>query len=463
MGLALTAVAGGVFFALPRWVASRPAAPTPAPAPTPTPAPAGSATPNGMRAAPDPGADPRERAEAALARLEPLRAQLAERAVERWAAVELAAAERRIAAGEERFAVLDHAAAAAAWEDAAAALEAILAGAPGAIEAALAEGRAALERGDSAGAQAAYARALAIAPEDAAATAGARRAASLDRVLGHLAAAARYEASGEARAAASEYRAALTLDPDAVEAHRGLARLDSRASEAAFAAAMGEAFTALEAGDRASARRGFEQAAAIRPEAPQVREGLRQVEAAEQGVAIAGHRERGAALASDEAWREALDEYEKALARDPTLAFARVGRDEARERAELAEALASQIARPERLAADEVLREARALLLRAGEVARPGPRHEEQVAALERLLAAWSTPVPVRLESDGVTEVTVYRVGRLGRFSQHALELRPGRYTVVGSRRGYRDVRLALEVRPGESPAPLGVRCADPI
>jgi hypothetical protein len=71
--------------------------------------------------------------------------------------------------------------------------------------------------------------------------------------------------------------------------------------------------------------------------------------------------------------------------------------------------------------------------------------------------------VAVRLESDGQTEVTLFRVGRLGRFQQKALELRPGTYTVVGSRRGYRDVRLELEVRPGESPAPLVVRCSEAI
>jgi hypothetical protein len=71
--------------------------------------------------------------------------------------------------------------------------------------------------------------------------------------------------------------------------------------------------------------------------------------------------------------------------------------------------------------------------------------------------------VAVQLESDGETEVTVYRVGRLGRFQTRQLELRPGSYTVVGSRRGYRDVRRELEVAPGQSPPPLRIVCQEAI
>jgi len=67
------------------------------------------------------------------------------------------------------------------------------------------------------------------------------------------------------------------------------------------------------------------------------------------------------------------------------------------------------------------------------------------------------------LVSDNLTEVTVYRVGRLGRFSQRVLNLRPGTYTVVGSRPGYRDVRRRLMVSPNQSSKPLEVRCEEAI
>ena len=90
-----------------------------------------------------------------------------------------------------------------------------------------------------------------------------------------------------------------------------------------------------------------------------------------------------------------------------------------------------------------------------------GPRLESQIARLEALLEQASTPVAVVLESDEYTDVVVYQVGRLGTFSRHELNLKPGAYTVVGSRDGYRDVRLRLIVHPGSSPKPLAVKCTE--
>ena len=67
------------------------------------------------------------------------------------------------------------------------------------------------------------------------------------------------------------------------------------------------------------------------------------------------------------------------------------------------------------------------------------------------------------LVSDSLTEVTVYRVGSLGRFARRELELRPGAYTAVGSRDGYRDVRVRFVVEPGTAPSAVTVRCTEAL
>jgi hypothetical protein len=41
--------------------------------------------------------------------------------------------------------------------------------------------------------------------------------------------------------------------------------------------------------------------------------------------------------------------------------------------------------------------------------------------------------------------------------------LLPGRYTVVGTRTGYRDVRRELVLPPGAPAASVVVRCEEPI
>ena len=86
-----------------------------------------------------------------------------------------------------------------------------------------------------------------------------------------------------------------------------------------------------------------------------------------------------------------------------------------------------------------------------------------QIEQLGQLIELASKPIPVRLESDQITSVTLYRVGSLGAFASKELELRPGTYTVIGSRDGYRDVRRTFTVRPGRSLAPISVVCVEPI
>jgi hypothetical protein len=62
-----------------------------------------------------------------------------------------------------------------------------------------------------------------------------------------------------------------------------------------------------------------------------------------------------------------------------------------------------------------------------------------------------------------MTEVTLFRVGVLGSFTATEVDLRPGNYTAVGSRDGYRDVRRTFTVLPGRELEPISVICEEPI
>ena len=75
------------------------------------------------------------------------------------------------------------------------------------------------------------------------------------------------------------------------------------------------------------------------------------------------------------------------------------------------------------------------------------------------------TPMPIRVQliSDNVTSVSIYKVGKLGSFATRELSLRPGTYVAVGSRPGYRDVRLEFLVGPELEPKPVVIRCEEAI
>jgi hypothetical protein len=79
------------------------------------------------------------------------------------------------------------------------------------------------------------------------------------------------------------------------------------------------------------------------------------------------------------------------------------------------------------------------------------------------LLKRARVPVAVRLESDSATDVVIYKVGKLGQFQTRDIELKPGLYTAVGVRAGYRDVRRDFRVAPEGGMQSVVIRCEDPI
>jgi hypothetical protein len=232
---------------------------------------------------------------------------------------------------------------------------------------------------------------------------------------------------------------------------------------AGFAAAMSAGLEAEARGDWAAARDAFSRAAGIRPESPEVVDAIVRVDLRHKLEVIAIHRVEAEQDEAVERWASAVEHYAAVLALDPTVRFAQEGRDRAGPRAALDDRLEFHIAHPDRLSADDVFEEATRLLATAEEIEPSGPKLRGQIDALGKLLQVAGTPVQVRLESDEQTDVIVYKVGHLGRFSEHRLTLRPGRYVVVGSRQGYRDVRLELVVVAGQPPGTLAVRCEEKI
>lgn len=263
-----------------------------------------------------------------------------------------------------------------------------------------------------------------------------------------------------ARAEASAVPPSTT--PDTERSGLGRPVAPSR-QEAEFAAAMGAGLRALEAGDLTVARSSLERAHELDPGSRAAVDALSRLAAAEQHRSILAHQTRAAELESAEQWDAALGEYEAVLTLDEALRFAQDGRSRTALRAALDRRLEGHLAHLQRLSDDAVLAAARELLEEAQGIPDPGAKLAGQIERLSQAVVVASTPVPVVLLSDGATEVLVYRYGRLGVFLRKELALRPGRYTVVGSRDGFRDVRHQLEVSADAPPAPLTVRCEERI
>jgi hypothetical protein len=324
-------------------------------------------------------------------------------------------------------------------------------------------GERAIAQGQSAAARKAFEFALNVEPDNATAQRGLKRAETLDEVFSLTAAAAAAERAGRLPDAVRDYEEALKLDPETAAASEGLARAKNLIASNAYAAAMSKAMSALSEGDPAAARQALAAAGRIRPAAPEVQNGLARAAELERQQQVVGHQQKGEEFERSERWKEALAEYEAALKVDPALAYALQGRARVQPRLGLHQQFEELNASPERLLSAAVRTQASALLAEAKKVASPGPVLSRQVEQLSAALAQARIPMPVVLRSDNQTQVAINRATQLGTFSQHRLDLLPGRYVLIGTRQGYRDVRRELTVLPGKTPDPVTIQCEERI
>jgi hypothetical protein len=456
MGLALAA-AGFTFFVLPGLVDSR------APAPPPSAAPVAAASTAKAGVDYERLAQLKRQAEDRRGPLPARLQRLEQRDVATWGGSSYSQVRSDLAAGDAAMTAREFESALAKFAATARGLDALEQNLPAVVRARLADAKAAFDLGRAADAEEKYAAVLRIAPDEAAARSGLARSRVLDAVLRETAAGLRAEQAGDGSGAIVAYRRALQLDPATAAAREGIARLGARAADDAYATAMAQAMAALARRDYAVAQAAFEKAGRIRPGTPEVADGLQQIGRVTETSALTSIVERAVAAERAEQWSAALALYGEALKAEPALRAAQDGVERVEPRAMIDAELQSFIDKPERLYSPAGRDIARNVLERAAGVPAPGPRLQAQQAQLSAQLRQAETPVKVALASDNATNVQIYRIGKLGLFERRDLELMPGRYTVVGTRQGFRDVRKELNLLPGAQPPTLFVRCEEPI
>jgi eukaryotic-like serine/threonine-protein kinase len=335
--------------------------------------------------------------------------------------------------------------------------------APQALAAELKAGDAALAAGQQKPASQAYALARRIDPNSRRAIDGAQHARLLGGVLPLLADAHKAELARNYSRAAQDFSQTLALDPGNALAKSGLARANAAFGNDNYARSVGAGFAALGAGRLTEARTDFQQALAYRPQGSEATEGLQRVDAAMQASQIAALRQQAASLEQQEHWGQAMAVYDTALQQDPSLAFAKRGKARDKARIALSEALQSIIDHPAQLVDQSVRDEAVALLQRAREATPSGPVLQSQTERLAQLLPLLDRPVLLNLISDNATQVTIPSIGVFGTFGRREIRLKPGTYTVIGTRDGYRAVHQEFTVEPGQQAMTLMVSCSAPI
>lgn len=410
-------------------------------------------------------AQEQERRQAAQQVLEALLNQqrsLKEHSVERWAEPAYAAALSQAESGDAAYRERDFEGAAAAYQAALEALTALSESLPERVAAAIVALDRDIENLDLSEAQRSLDWLTALNAADVDLPAWQTRVDALPQVIAALTEGQEAVARREFESAVTSASHAISADPDHQRAQALRQTWQALAVDAAFSQAMSEGYTALDAEQFDRAARQFEAAQRLRPNAPETAAALVELDSARTAAQLRELTTVGRNKIAEEDWAGALEAFNAALAIDATLVFAQVGIEQATPRQQLDLAIEGILAQPERLVDPNILADARGTLRSAQTIVQPGPKLSRQIAALQQTLEYVSTPVTFTLTSDGLTDITVLRAQRLGLFTTQTISLRPGEYTAVGFRNGFRDVRTTFSVSPN-GPNRVDVRCEEAL
>ena len=401
--------------------------------------------------------------EAVLGQLLSKMETLERRAVQRWGGLKYKRAQEIYEQGDAAYLARDYATARDLYRDAIEAVDPLLIEVDKVFATTFAEAQTALEAAYAVDALRLFELAVAISPSHAAAQAGYLRAKNLDTVLSLTDQGLALEKDLELEAARQNFERAVEIDPEWQPAQVGLARVNETMRQMEFDMRMTEGLIAIDDGHYDAARAAFRMAQALEPASREPADGLLQVEQAVRLNLIQALERQALQQQQAEDWQTAVATYERILEIDDSLEFAQQGLVQAKEMASLHAQLDTYIASPDSLASPSTMQKATIMVVNITRMPEIGPRLSEQRDELSRLLKRAATPLNVQLVSDNVTDVSIYKVGKLGSFATHELSLRPGKYVAVGIRPGFRDVRLEFLVGPELEATPIVIRCEEAI
>ncbi len=157
----------------------------------------------------------------------------------------------------------------------------------------------------------------------------------------------------------------------------------------------------------------------------------------------------------------ALATYDEVLEIDAKLDFAIKGKERVFEILTVNEQMHVVLGDPGVLSADDELSKSVQLLERAEKLRGHSTDFDRSLTEFANLIDFASQHLTVVLVSDNATEVTLSTRGKLGLFERREIQLRPGRYQLVGSRDGWVDVRKSINV--GRGMQPVRIVCEEQI
>jgi tetratricopeptide (TPR) repeat protein len=281
-----------------------------------------------------------------------------------------------------------------------------------------------------------------------------------------IAEAALAKEKGELVTAKTILRKAVTLFEDWEPSQNALIAVNDAIAKEGYQNAMTAGFNQLAAGRYLEAEQAFQRALNLTKDNSEANDGLIQVQQARLNASIESQLQRAREAAIAGQWLDAKTAFEQILQTAPGINSIQSEIEQMNLRIAHQTALNNFLADPARLQSDTQFKSAQALAIEISQLAPPFGSLRALLPKLTRLITNARRPVVLTINSDEKTQITVLRRGedgQLGTLRQRALTLIPGRYTLTGSRIGYRDVRQDITLDGEDRGTTITIICEEKI
>jgi tetratricopeptide (TPR) repeat protein len=211
----------------------------------------------------------------------------------------------------------------------------------------------------------------------------------------------------------------------------------------------------------------------LKPDDPVLHDLQSRIQAKSNSKAIKAYQQKGKQFENEERWDLALNTYEKMNKIDANIINGKLSEHRVKTYLEFNRKIDEIILKSERLQNNEILEQSRNTISslkyeldNANNVLYPlekTPKLKQKIETAEKLLSDASKEIKLTLISDEKTSVVIYRVGKFGQFKTKEILLRPGKYTIVGTRDNYRDVRKIVKLTSDQEQVDIYIECREKI
>ncbi len=281
--------------------------------------------------------------------------------------------------------------------------------------------------------------ALKIEPSNERALKGLKIATNFNEVESLFTQADEFEMLGRNTDALKTYYKIIELDPTATKAQYAINRIEFNKKEKAYLQLYNKGHTHLQNKRFREARQSFQEAQKMFPSRKEVKDSLSETLRAETDYLINKYIKEARIASTQNDWITALKNYEKALKLDNSLEEGLKGLNYSIRRNKLNQQIMSILNNNEYPLKQTTFEKTREILKLA-----LAHKDESVVASqideLNKILAEMKKKVPVLFISDNQTYVKLANNINLGAFKSQKFRLTPGKYLVMGERKGFQEV-----------------------